>query len=56
MTGTLRTIEEFYRRMHCEYAPLVKLKYILYIVNELLLSHKDFGGAVTDLSDLNLVG
>jgi len=40
--------------MQCEFAPLVKLKYILYIVNELLLSNKDFSGALTDLGSLDM--
>ena len=53
--NTLNTIKIYYYRMQCEYAPLVKLKYILYIINELLLSHKDFSSAITDLGNLNVV-
>ena len=53
--STLKTLRIYYNRMQCEYAPLVKLKYILYIINELLLSSKDFSGAISDLSNLNVV-
>lgn len=51
----LKNIRTYYNRMQCEYAPLVKLKYILYIINELLLFNKDFSGAITDLGNLNVV-
>jgi hypothetical protein len=52
---SLGLIKSYYSCMQCEYAPLIKLKYILFIINELLSSIKDFQPALTDLDSLNLV-
>ena len=61
---TLNLLRNFYNRMQCEYAPLVKLKYILFMVNELLaaasdscasLKNNDFYLALQDVSFLNVV-
>ena len=53
--GTLDLIRNYYNRMQCEYAPFIKLKYILFIVNELLASIDEFNSAITDLSNLNVI-
>jgi len=52
---TLKQIRTFFSKMQCEYSPLIKLKYLLFIVNELLVSIEDFSGALNDFSNLNLV-
>lgn len=61
---TLNLLRDYYNRMQCEYAPLIKLKYILYMINELLSSSSDsldslnnnnFFLALQDLSFLNVV-
>jgi hypothetical protein len=53
--SSLVLIKSFYNCMQCEYAPLIKLKYILFIINELLSSIKDFEPALADLESLNLL-
>ena len=52
---TLNLIKNYYNCMQCEYAPLIKLKYILLLINELLSSIKEFQSALADLDSLNLV-
>lgn len=61
---TLNLLRNYYNRMQCEYAPLIKLKYILYMINELLsassesigsVSNNDFYLALQDVSFLNVV-
>ena len=52
---TLDVVKCYYSRMQCEYAPLIKLKYLLLIVNELLASIGDFEMALSDLAGLNVV-
>ena len=52
---TLKQIRTFFSKMQCEYSPLIKLKYLLFIINELLVSIEDFAGALKDLANLNLV-
>ncbi len=54
-SNTLNLIQNCYNRMQCEYAPLMKLKYILLIVNELLMEISDFKIAINDLVYLNVV-
>jgi hypothetical protein len=54
-SGTLKQLRNYYNRMQCEYAPLIKLKYVLFIINELLSSIKDFEHALSDFGQLNLV-
>ena len=51
----LKVIRMYYNKMQCEYAPLIKLKYMLFIINELLASIKDFESALRDLANLNVV-
>lgn len=41
-SDVLKQLRVYYKRMQCEYAPLIKLKYILFIINDLLSSIKDF--------------
>jgi hypothetical protein len=61
---SLNLLRIYYNRMQCEYAPLVKLKYILFMINELLtslsdacmsLKNNDFYLALQDLSFLNVI-
>lgn len=49
----LKRIRDYYTRMQCEYAPLVKLKYVLFIVNELLTELVEFESALADFSHLS---
>ena len=53
--STLNLIRNYYNRMQCEYAPLIKLKYLLFIINELLSSIDDFDQAIKDFANLNVV-
>lgn len=49
----LKRIRDYYTRMQCEYAPLVKLKYVLFIVNELINELVEFESALTDFSNVS---
>lgn len=49
-----KQLRNYYERMQCEYAPLVKLKYILYIINDLLGSIKDFGALMQDFGSTQI--
>lgn len=49
----LKRIRDFYTRMQCEYAPLVKLKYVLFIVNELLNELREFEPAMSDFGQVS---
>ncbi len=48
------TVKSYFNCMQCEYAPLIKLKYILFIINELLNSRPEFQCGLYDLNELNL--
>lgn len=52
---TLKVLRNYYNRMQCEYAPLIKLKYVLFIINELLSTIKDFESALNDFGNLNII-
>ena len=52
---SLKQIRTFYSKMQCEYSPLIKLKYLLFIVNELLTTVEEFEGALNDLAHLDTV-
>lgn len=51
----LKQIRTFFSKMQCEYSPLIKLKYLLFIINELLISNEEFSSALKDLENLNLI-
>lgn len=53
--SSLMLIKTYYNSMQCEYAPLIKLKYILFIMNELLEAITDFQPAQYELNNLNIV-
>lgn len=49
----LKRIRDHYTRMQCEYAPLVKLKYVLFIVNDLLTELAEFEQALADFGHVS---
>ena len=50
----LQKIRNYYICMQNEYSPFVKIKYILFIINELLFKFNKFNLALFDISHLNL--
>ena len=52
---TLSRMRNYYSRMQCEFAPFIKLKYVMFMFNELLCSISDFESALDDLTNLNVV-
>lgn len=49
----LKRIRDYYTHMQCEYSPLVKLKYVLFIVNDLLNEFAEFESAMFDFGSLS---
>lgn len=51
---SLSNMKFFYQRLQNEFAPLVKIKYILLVINQILTEIDHFRSILNDLSNLNL--